>query len=244
MATPCDQGAKPGILPGMSKTIIVCGYGPGISQAVANRFGKEGFGVAIAARNPERLAAAAAKLEAAGVKAKALPTDLGDVTAVKKLVADARAALGPITALHYNAYTGGAGDLLKASEGELRGIYDVSVQGLVAAVQASFDDLKAAKGSVLVTGGGLCNYVPQVDAMAVDWGAMGLAIGKAAQHKTVGLLHARLAKEGIYVGEVVVNGMVKGTAFDRGDAPLDPNDIAAKLWELHDKRDVASVPFG
>jgi hypothetical protein len=29
----------------MQKTIIVCGYGPGISDAVANKFGGEGFQV-------------------------------------------------------------------------------------------------------------------------------------------------------------------------------------------------------
>ncbi|HEX7670382.1 MAG TPA: hypothetical protein VF395_12390 [Polyangiaceae bacterium] len=35
----------------MAKTIVVCGYGPGISSAVAEKFGAEGFSVALAARN-------------------------------------------------------------------------------------------------------------------------------------------------------------------------------------------------
>ena len=135
-------------------------------------------------------------------------------------------------------------DLLTASPDELKAVFDVSVQGLVASVQEALADLKAAKGSVLVTGGGLCNYVDAVDAMAVSWGAMGLAIGKASQHKTVGLLRARLDKEGVYVGEVVVNGMVKGTAFDQGNATLEPSEIAERFWTLHDKRDAYSVPFG
>ena len=30
----------------MAKTIVVCGYGPGVSDAVARKFGSEGFSVA------------------------------------------------------------------------------------------------------------------------------------------------------------------------------------------------------
>ena len=34
----------------MSKTIVVVGFGPGISNAVAEKFGKQGFTVALVAR--------------------------------------------------------------------------------------------------------------------------------------------------------------------------------------------------
>jgi NAD(P)-dependent dehydrogenase (short-subunit alcohol dehydrogenase family) len=50
----------------MSKTIVICGYGPGISAAVAKRFGREKFQVALVARNAERLAAGVTALEAGG----------------------------------------------------------------------------------------------------------------------------------------------------------------------------------
>jgi hypothetical protein len=72
---------------------------------------------------------------------------------------------------------------------------------------------------------------------------MGLAVGKAAQHKTVGLLAKRLEKHGVYVGEVVVLGMVKGTAFDSGNATLEPSAIADKFWELYSQRSELSVQF-
>jgi short-subunit dehydrogenase len=51
----------------MSKTIIVCGHGPGISDAVAKKFGAEGFSVALVARSADKLTAAVAALEAKGV---------------------------------------------------------------------------------------------------------------------------------------------------------------------------------
>jgi len=225
----------------MKPTILVCGHGPGISDAVARRFGREGHPVAIVARSADRLAAAAAALTAEGITARAFPCDLGDPVAVRALVADVHGALGPIGVVHWNAYRGGAGDLLTAEVAELRGVLDVGVIGMVAAVQAALVDLTAARGAVLVTGGGLAFYDPKVDAMATSWGSMGLAIAKAAQHKTAGLLHAKLAPVGVYVGEVIVTGLVKGTAFDRGQATLEPAAIADRFWALAQARTEISV---
>jgi NADP-dependent 3-hydroxy acid dehydrogenase YdfG len=225
----------------MAETLVVCGHGAGISDAVARRFGKQGYRVAIVARNAERLSSAARALAKAGVDAQAFPCDLGDTEAVTQLIADIRGSFGPIRVLHWNAYAGGAGDLKTSSAAELRVVLNVSVHGLVAAVQAALPDLKAARGALLVTGGGFAFYDPAVDAAATQWGAAGLAIGKAAQHKTVGLLSKALVSEGVYVGEVVVTGLVKGIAFDSGNATLEASTIAQKFWELYQARDVASV---
>lgn len=226
-----------------NKVVLVCGHGPGISDAAARRFGAEGFSVALVARNGERLATAAKALGEAGVRAQAFPCDLADEAAVRAMVRAVRAALGPIHTLHWNAYTGGAGDLLTADLSELRRTVEVAAVTLVAAVQEALADLTAQKGAVLVTGGGLSTYAEPMDAMAVGWGAMGLAVAKAAQHKTTGLLAAKLAPMGVYVGEVVVMGSVKGTAFDSGHATLEASDIAAKLWSLHEARAPRSVTF-
>jgi len=218
------------------QVIIVCGHGPGISDAVARRFGHAGYPVAIVARNAERIAAAAAALSADGINARAFAADLGDASAVTKLVADVRAAFGPVGILHWNAMPMGAGDLLTTSAAELRRMLDVTVLGLVAGVQACLPDLEAGHGAVLVTGGGFAFYDAKIDAMAVQYQSSGLAIGKAAQHKTTGLLAQALASRGVYVGEVVVTGLVKGTAFDHGNATLDPEDIAELFWGLYDGR--------
>lgn len=228
----------------MSKTIIVCGYGPGISDAVARKFGAEGYNVALVARSADKLAAAVAALEAKGIKAAAFATDLGDPDAVSAMVAKVREKFGAITTIHYNAYTGGDGDITKSTAAGLRRSFDVSVTGLVTAVQSAHGDLKENKGSVLVTGGGFCFYNPAVDAMISQFNAADLALGKAAQHKLVGILGDKLKADGIYVGEVVVMGMVKGTAFDYGNATLSADDIAAKFWALDGARDTLTVNFG
>lgn len=225
----------------MKPVLLVCGHGPGISDAVARKFGRQGFLVALVARNGVRLEAAAASLREAGIEARAFPTDLGDDQAVRALVREVRASMGPITVIHWNAYLNSAGDLATAPIEELTAALAVSVNGLVASVQAALPDLEAHKGAVLVTGGGLSFYDPKVDGMAVQWGAMGLAVAKAAQHKTVGLLHQKLASRGVYVGEVVVLGSVKGTVFDGGHATLEASTIADRFWQLAQQRTEATV---
>ena len=52
----------------MSTTIVVCGFGPGISTAVAEKFGREGFSVALVARRKEKLDEGVKALEAKGIK--------------------------------------------------------------------------------------------------------------------------------------------------------------------------------
>jgi NADP-dependent 3-hydroxy acid dehydrogenase YdfG len=227
----------------MSKTILICGYGAGISDAVARKFGAQGYSVALVARNAEKLNAAAQSLTQSGIKAKAFALDLGDVKAVRALVADAHNALGPIGVIHWNAYSFHAGDLTTATEDEFRSAIDVSVTGLISATQAALADLKEQKGAVLVTGGGLCSYDPNVDLMATQWNAMGLAVAKAAQHKLAGVLAAKLKGDDIYVGEVVVMGAVKGTPFDRGNATIEAADIAQKFWDLTQSRTTLTVNF-
>ena len=102
----------------MAKTIIVAGYGPGISSAVAEKFGAEGFQVAIVGRSADKLAVGVKALEAKGIKAAAFTAELGDPVAIGGMVEKVRAALGPVSVLEWTAFTNLAGDLLIAKPEE------------------------------------------------------------------------------------------------------------------------------
>jgi NADP-dependent 3-hydroxy acid dehydrogenase YdfG len=221
----------------MSKTIVVIGFGPGISTAVAEKFGAEGFAVALVARNQERLAAGVQALKANGVAAGAFPADAGDPAAVRAAIARAQAELGPIAVLHWNAYGGvDAGDLLTTDPAVVRGLFNVAVVGLLVAVQAALPDLKSTKdGAVLVTNGAFGETTPQMDEVAVGLKTMGVALANAAKYKLVGLLAQRLKGDGVYVGEVMVAGVIKGTAWANADA-IEPSVVADKFWELYQAR--------
>ncbi len=207
----------------MPRTIVVVGFGPGISTAVADRFGAEGYQVALVARTGDRLAAGVEALAAKGVAAAAFQADAADPASI---------ALGPVSVLHWNAFGGHAtGDLLAADPAAVGGAFDVAVVGLLAAVQEALPDLKAAQGGLLVTNGAFGENAPPMDAMAVTLKTMGVALANAAKYKLVGLLAQQLKTEGVYVGEVMVAGAVKGTAWAR-EGGIDPALIAGAFWDL------------
>jgi NADP-dependent 3-hydroxy acid dehydrogenase YdfG len=228
----------------MGKTILVCGHGPGVSDAVARRFGAEGLDVALVARDADRLKAAEQALAGRGIRTTSFPTDLADPEAVRKLVRAVRSRLGPVSVIHWNAYAAGAGDLLKASPAEIRGVLDLSVTSLVVAVQESLADLKAAKGAVLVTNGGFGLVDPQIDALVVKLRTMGLALGNAAKLKLTRILAEALRPEGVHVGEVMIKGLVKGTAWDDGSATVEADAVARAFWDHYTRRAEVSVSVG
>ncbi len=204
---------------------------------MAEKFGAEGFAVALVARSAERLDAGVKALAAKGVKAVAVSADLSDPAAAAAIVTRANAALGPIDVVHWNAYSGSAGDLLAASAAELRTALDMATTCLVAMVKAVHADLrKADRAALLVTNGGFGKIDPQVDAVGVQYNAMGLSLANAAKDKLVGLLAAKLKPDNIYVGQVTVNGTIKGSAFDRGSANLEARVVAERFWAMYRER--------
>jgi NAD(P)-dependent dehydrogenase (short-subunit alcohol dehydrogenase family) len=221
----------------MSKTIIIAGYGPGISNAVAERFGQAGFSLALVARTAGKLTEAAARLRSQGFTAAPFAADLSNVGAIREVIGKVRGALGPITALHWNAATPVAGDLLTAPAEELATALTAGAVGLVAAVQAVLPDMRnRAEAAVLVTNGGFALFADAVDEAAVQSGSMGLSVANSAKHKVARVLARRLEREGVFLGEVMVLGTVKGTAWDKGQATLDASAVAGRFWELYEKR--------
>jgi short-subunit dehydrogenase len=222
----------------MPKTIVVVGFGPGVSTAVAEKFGAEGFSVALVGRSEDRLAAGAQALKAKGINAIAVPADAADAVSIRGAIAKARTELGAITAIHWNAYGGAeAGDFVTGDPAAVKSVFDIGIVGLLAAVQEALPDLKAAgDGAVLVTNGAFGNLAPSMDALAVQMNVMGVALGNAAKAKLVGLLAARLKDDGVYVGEVTIAGAVKGTAW-AGDGGIEGARIAGEFWRLYQGRD-------
>jgi len=221
----------------MSKTIVIVGFGPGISTGVAEKFGAQGFKVALVGRTKDRLTAGVAALKAKGIEAAEFVADASDPAAIRGAIAKARTQLGPIATIQWNAYGAGeGGDLLTASPDEVAGVFNVAIVGLLAAVQEALPDLKAAKdGAVLITNGAFGDLDPQVDGYATSTKNMGLALANGAKHKLVGLLSARLKDEGVYVGEVMIAGSIKGTAW-AGENAIDPAVVGNKFWELFQGR--------
>jgi NADP-dependent 3-hydroxy acid dehydrogenase YdfG len=220
-----------------ANVIAIVGFGPGTATAVAERFGTEGFTVALIGRNEERLATGVAALGARGITAFGFAADAGDPTSIRAVIQRIRAQTGPITVMHWSAYGGlEEGDLLTADPAVLRHVFDVAVFGLVAATNEVLPDLKKSdRGAILVSNGGFGEISPAMDEVAAHQHFMGIALSSAAKHKLVGLLAARLKADGVYVGEVMVHGTIKGTQPDGGGS-IDPALIAQEFWRLYQSR--------
>lgn len=211
---------------------------------MALKFGQEAYPVALIARDAKRLSAGVSSLTNKGIHAQAFIADLHDVTQVQAVIKEVRAAMGPIGILHWNAFVDADGDLLNISVEDLCLGLSVRVVSYIAAVQACIDDLEANQGAVLATNGITAMYGMQADAFAKDYSL--LAIPAAAQHKANGLLNQTLALRGVYVGEILLDGFVKGSASASQHgvpATIDPRDIAEQFWQLNASRQSHSTTF-
>jgi len=82
---------------------VVTGGGRGIGRGIANVLSGEGATVVLAAREADRLEAAAAAIRDAGHQAHALPLDVTDRPAVRQFVEQVRARFGRLDVLVNNA---------------------------------------------------------------------------------------------------------------------------------------------
>jgi NAD(P)-dependent dehydrogenase (short-subunit alcohol dehydrogenase family) len=222
--------------------LMVVGYGPGISHAVAERFAREGYAVALVARSSQRAEEAVTHFGMAGVAAAAYQADASDPEAIRRAVASVQADLGPISAVLWTAFrSGDIKNVLVSAPEDIGHVFDIGVAGLVACVQAVLEDLKSSVGaSILVANGALGEHTTESDRYAKYLDNDGVALENSAKSKLVGILAERLREFDIYVGEVTIAGSVAGTATTDPSA-IQPERIADQFWSLTQERDRTRV---
>lgn len=194
--------------------LLVLGAGPGLGLAVARRFGRDGYDVALAGRSAESLAPLGTALEEAGVEVTLAPVDLTDPRAVTELVTRVGADAGRIDVLHFNPSAFRMKDPLQLSVDELLDDLRLGVAPLLPAVQAARPFLSAG-GRILVTGSAAADR---------PWHeAASLGVQKAAVRNLVSSLDATLKPDGIRAVAVQVNGTLAV------DGPFSPGPVADAL---------------
>lgn len=203
-----------------NKVCVVVGVGPGMGLAVAARFGREGYRLALVARRVEALAEYVSELGQAGLGAYPFTADAADFDSLRRALAQIRNQMGDSEVLIYNAAAIHAGKPSALNPDDLVSDFRVNVAGALVCAQAVIPAMKAAqRGTILFTGGGLA-LTPYPDYAS-------LAVGKAGLRNLAYSLGAELEPDGIQVATVTIAGFVKpGTHFD-------PELIAEKYWALH-----------
>ena len=80
------------------RAALVTGGSSGIGLAVAGMLASEGYGLTIAGRRPDKLAAAAAELRAGGAEVEEVAGNLADEDTVKQIVAAHEQRFGRLSA--------------------------------------------------------------------------------------------------------------------------------------------------
>ena len=221
----------------MTKSIAVLGAGPGLGQAVAHRYAREGYAVAVVARRPEPLDRLVAQLTGEGAQAYAIAADLADTGAIPALAERIRATVGDPEVLYYGAAANGFVPVLELTPERVDELMPLGVHALLALVREFLPAMLAqGEGAVLsAQGASALRGNPDI--------AGGLAL--AAQRNLLQALHAAVADRGVYVGGLYIGAAIENTPFHArleaaraaGDPvpaipSVDPAELADLLWTM------------
>jgi short-subunit dehydrogenase len=221
----------------------VFGAGPGLGQAVAHRYAREGYTVVLVARRQEPLDLLATDLTRAGATAHAITADLSDTAATPRLAAQIRAKAGNLDALYY-APTPDTGFVPAANltPQHAQDFMPLSFYTLLALVQEFLPHmLEQGDGAILTAQG--ASSVQGRPHMS------GPGPAQAAQRNYLQSLHAEVAEKGVYVGMLYIGAAIAHSAFHTAreaakaagepvwEMPtVDPAHLADLLWTMHRTR--------
>jgi short-subunit dehydrogenase len=224
----------------MNKSIAVFGAGPGLGQAVARRYAREGYDVTLVARRPEPLDRLAQELTRAGATAHVITADLSDTDATPRLAERIRAQAGHLDAFYY-APTPATGFVSAASltPQRARDFMPLIFYTMLALVQEFLPHmLEQGDGAILTAqGGSTVQGLPNMS---------GPSPAQAAQRNYLQALHAEVAGNGVYVGMLYIGAAIRNSAFHTEleqakaaghpvweMAVVDPEQLAGLLWTMH-----------
>lgn len=204
-----------------NKVIAIIGMGPGISYSIAERFAREGYAVAMFARNEGRLSLFKELLTNQLVVAEYYPVDAGNPAALTIALEKMSREMGHPQVLVYNASRNRQRHILDDTAEAISEDLLINTGGALEAVKTVLPAMKARKGgTILLTGGGLALHPNP---------AMGaLSIGKTALRSLAAQLHDALTPEGIKVATITVAGFVT-----KDSQTHHPDRIADLYWNIH-----------
>jgi NAD(P)-dependent dehydrogenase (short-subunit alcohol dehydrogenase family) len=146
------------------KVALVTGAGSGIGKAVALALLREGYSVVLAGRRPEALERTAVEAGADAARALAVPADVSDEAAVRRLFERTRSAFGRLDLLFNNAGAGAPPVPLEdLTLEQWRRVVDVNLTGVFLCTREAFRLMKAQspRGGRIINNGSLAAYAPR-----------------------------------------------------------------------------------
>lgn len=215
------------------KTLAIVGAGPGLGFSIAKTFGQHDFRVALIARNRENLDTYVRQLQALEIEAAAFPADVSNAPQLEAALTSVKATFGSVDVLEYSPVpnlTEVAAVLDVTSENALLP-FRHQVLGAITSVRAVLPDMIAKGDGALFFTTGLSAITPNP-----AFGNVGMAMASLRNYAYS--LNTALAPQGIYAGTLSI-----GTFITKGDPEKDPDMIAARIFEMCQKRDHVEETF-
>jgi NAD(P)-dependent dehydrogenase (short-subunit alcohol dehydrogenase family) len=206
--------------------IAIVGAGPGLGIEIVRAFGKQGFKVAMVARNANKLDALAAELDADGIEAAGFTGDISKPNTIAGAFTRIKERFGTIDVLEFSPVdlTLNAVGVLDVTPETLQPQLDFYLTGAIQTVKQVVPDMLAAKsGTILITTGG--GSVTPVPARA------NINIAAAGLRNWTLNLHNELKPHNIYVAHIAIS-----TQIGSGHPDAAPEVIAARFIELYHTR--------
>lgn len=146
------------------KIAIVTGAGSGVGRAAALTLLKEGYSVVLAGRRAELLEKTGADAGADSSRALAVPTDVSDPAAVRRLFEKTKEVFGRLDLLFNNAGTNApAIPLEELTFEQWRRVVDVNLTGPFLCTQAAIQLMKnqTPRGGRIINNGSISAHVPR-----------------------------------------------------------------------------------
>jgi len=203
-----------------SKVCVIIGAGPGIGMAVARRFAKEGYRIALLSRQPEKLELAIVDLQNQGADAHTFEVNAANDHQVRRVFDRIEVQMGEPDVLVYNAFAMQYTQPSMLNPEKVIQDFKVNVTGALVSAQCVIPHMQEHNdGTIIFTGGGLA-LSPRPEYAS-------LSLSKAALRSLAFSLAMEVEADNIHVATVTIAGFVKpGTHFD-------PDLIAEKYWLLH-----------
>jgi len=126
------------------RAALITGASSGIGLAIAESLGREGYGLTVAARRPEKLAAAVAGLREQGFEVEEVAADMGDEEAIRGVVAAHRDRFGRLDVLVNNAGVGIGAPVAEQDTRKVDLQIDVNLRAIVLFYRECAELLRAA----------------------------------------------------------------------------------------------------
>lgn len=136
--------------------VVITGASAGIGRATVRAFAARGYDVGLIAREPDRLAATADEVRAAGQRPLVMPLDVDDAAAVDAAAERVEAELGPIDVWVNAASTSVVSPIASTSADEIRRVTEVTYLGTVHGTMAALRSMRPRdRGTIVQVGSGL-----------------------------------------------------------------------------------------